>query len=422
MQAATTKAAGFSGAARRIHNPHPNDVLSGRGGGVNGHEGNIRFRVWVAQRKNDYILAPCKKKKDQVARDVIAIVQNQDPPGRFLQKDPMGSAGNAWIELDDGKMMARTRQALREGAPVIREAHKYELQEQRRTKSRTLKISVHPPTTTTALPFMPPVTTIRLPAPRPDKVCNSSSGVAHHNKRKREHNNAYNARRVAPRYEVKEKHETSNKVSIVDLITIDLSADDQAVVEEGLTKLGDFCIVGSKAEKEGFRREMQQAGGHACILRTLHWFRDSVQIQTKGLRALQNACCDYPKMKTSIVSTNGIEKVLEAMKRFPQEQEIQKYGCGVLDFFIRDGPKFAEELVKHPDGISTLIAAMKAFPQHAIIQIWTCHLFCTLCMYKWQNEVKAAGVGPLAALALSNHFEDKCVSVFAKSLINLLLP
>ena len=119
-------------AVRRIREVHAHDVLSGRGGGINSHEGNVQFRKWVADRKNDYNLAANKAAKAEVAREVIAMVQQQDPPGRFLQKDP-SSMGNSpwWVELDDEKIMAKTSQALREGAPQIRAAHKDELLENR---------------------------------------------------------------------------------------------------------------------------------------------------------------------------------------------------------------------------------------------------------------------------------------------------
>lgn len=117
---------------KRVRTPHAHDVLSGRGGSINSHTGNIQFRKWVAVRKNDYNLAVNKSDKARVAREVIALVKNQDPPGRFLQRDPTSPGTHAfWVELDDEKMMAKTSQALREGAPAIREAHKDEIEEKR---------------------------------------------------------------------------------------------------------------------------------------------------------------------------------------------------------------------------------------------------------------------------------------------------
>lgn len=126
----STLNATLNGAAvRRIRTPHAHDVLSGRGGGINGHVGNVHFRELVSVRKEDYNLAKSKVEKARVARDIIALVRQQDPPGRFLQKDPTAGIGNWWVELDEDRVVAKTSQALREGAPMIRAAHQEEIDE-----------------------------------------------------------------------------------------------------------------------------------------------------------------------------------------------------------------------------------------------------------------------------------------------------
>jgi hypothetical protein len=113
--------AGGGNAIRRVRTPHAHDVLSGRGGGINAHQGNVQFRRFVRARKDEYNLAGNKMEKAQVAQQVIDIVRSLDPPGRFLQKDPSyGGLGGWWVELDEDKVMAKTSQALREGAPLIR--------------------------------------------------------------------------------------------------------------------------------------------------------------------------------------------------------------------------------------------------------------------------------------------------------------
>jgi len=128
----TTMVAGLNGGAavRRIRSPNPQDVLSGRGGGINSHKGNKAFRQWVYERKEEYNLAQNKKEKIAVAMQVVRQVQQQVPiPGRFLQRDPTSvssSAGQWWVEVDEAKALAKTTQALREGAPKIRQAHKQE--------------------------------------------------------------------------------------------------------------------------------------------------------------------------------------------------------------------------------------------------------------------------------------------------------
>jgi hypothetical protein len=112
-----------AGNVRRIRTPAPHDVLSGRGGSVNAHPGNCQFRDWVQVRKEEYNLARSKQAKADICRDIIAKVAALG--GRFLTKESANSQW--WVEQDDERMMSKTSQALREGAPKIREAHRDEL-------------------------------------------------------------------------------------------------------------------------------------------------------------------------------------------------------------------------------------------------------------------------------------------------------
>lgn len=99
-----------------IVTPHPNDVLCGRGGGSNNHPGNESFRELVNEVKVPYVNCP-KREKPIIARRIVEAVRNQTPPGRFLSKDTKG----LWNDIGDGKGREKTSQALREGAPVIRD-------------------------------------------------------------------------------------------------------------------------------------------------------------------------------------------------------------------------------------------------------------------------------------------------------------
>merc|ERR1719253_234964 len=99
-----------------IVTPHPNDVLCGRGGGSNNHPGNESFRELVNEVKVPYVNCP-KREKPLIARWIVEAVRNQTPPGRFLSKDSKG----LWNDIGDGKAREKTSQALREGAPIIRD-------------------------------------------------------------------------------------------------------------------------------------------------------------------------------------------------------------------------------------------------------------------------------------------------------------
>ena len=100
-----------------ITEPHKNDVLCGRGGGSNNHSGNESFRELVNRVKCDYLGCP-KREKPVLAMRIVQAVRAQSPPGRFLQHDKLTEL---WKDIGDNKAREKTSQALREGAPLIRD-------------------------------------------------------------------------------------------------------------------------------------------------------------------------------------------------------------------------------------------------------------------------------------------------------------
>ena len=96
-----------------IITPQRNDVLKGRGVIYNSHHGNVQFRSIVNDLKVEYVYAP-KHRKPLYAENIINKIKSMDPPGRFLIKN----AGK-WKEINDKAAIAKTRQALCEGAKDI---------------------------------------------------------------------------------------------------------------------------------------------------------------------------------------------------------------------------------------------------------------------------------------------------------------
>lgn len=113
-----TKADIKPGDGGRIRIPQSNDVLCGRGGRINAHEGNVKFREIVNDLKHTYLAKTTKKlDKAHIAASIVTKIRSMDPPGRFLKED--GTSGY-WIDIGDEKARKKAGQALREDAPDIR--------------------------------------------------------------------------------------------------------------------------------------------------------------------------------------------------------------------------------------------------------------------------------------------------------------
>mmetsp|Transcript_27702 Transcript_27702/g.40891 ORF Transcript_27702/g.40891 Transcript_27702/m.40891 type:complete len:552 (-) Transcript_27702:181-1836(-) len=95
--------------------PRVNDVLCGRGGYINSHPGNERFRQLVEKRKRVYLSARFKQEKRLVANSIVSDIR--DNKGRFLAKN---TSTGEWHDIGDEKSRDKTSQALRENAPTIR--------------------------------------------------------------------------------------------------------------------------------------------------------------------------------------------------------------------------------------------------------------------------------------------------------------
>lgn len=111
-----------------IKDPTPSDVLCGRGGSINSHPGNERFRTLVEKRKRVYLTARFKREKRLIASSIVSEIRALDPPGRFLQLDKQSGM---WKDIGDEKARDKTSQALRENAPTIRSEIEAEINEHR---------------------------------------------------------------------------------------------------------------------------------------------------------------------------------------------------------------------------------------------------------------------------------------------------
>mmetsp|Transcript_27557 Transcript_27557/g.64606 ORF Transcript_27557/g.64606 Transcript_27557/m.64606 type:complete len:672 (+) Transcript_27557:462-2477(+) len=99
----------------------PNDVLCGRGGETNHHPGNVRYRSLVKAYQKLYLLAK-RRDKPKIAQCIVVSVRGVN--GRFLKrmKDSKLGGSLVWVDVGNVKAREKTSQALREGAPDLRES------------------------------------------------------------------------------------------------------------------------------------------------------------------------------------------------------------------------------------------------------------------------------------------------------------
>ena len=92
------------------------DVLSGRGGRINNHPGNVAFRTIVEGYKKEYLDPRTRKlEKAHVAARLVAQIRSTRPSGRFLREDPQNRG--KYVEIGDQKAW-KSESSRRDGRSV----------------------------------------------------------------------------------------------------------------------------------------------------------------------------------------------------------------------------------------------------------------------------------------------------------------
>jgi hypothetical protein len=105
---------------------NPHDVLFGRTADTVNYQGNMRYREMVRMRKVDYMGTGRHRVKDEIARQVIAIIETSG--GRFLRRAKEASdeisteekeeRATHWIVVSEAEALQKVKQALREQATL----------------------------------------------------------------------------------------------------------------------------------------------------------------------------------------------------------------------------------------------------------------------------------------------------------------
>jgi hypothetical protein len=143
----------------------PHDVVMGRGTPAMVHRGNIQFRRLVASRKLDYVQSIRRRKKDDIAREIVNAVKSRN--GRFLRKmdsstmiraaaaaasdADIAKDGCVWTTVPDEEVLRKVKQALRDDVgpvPVQQDEHRPQPAAPQCLRQKRSPLEAGPPTPT----------------------------------------------------------------------------------------------------------------------------------------------------------------------------------------------------------------------------------------------------------------------------------
>jgi len=195
--------------------------------------------------------------------------------------------------------------------------------------------------------------------------------------------------------------DVSNLSPIQKLLRVDLLKDDSNAVEEALTQLANMCV-----NSEENRATIHRLGGTAILPGILQKWYGFSDIQAEGCRALSNASIDAAFRK-SVKEPGGLDVIIWAMKSYPDNLEVQTYGCGALMNVVCEVSDNAKHVVNPLNGIDCIIAAMNKFAEDAELQRYACGALDLLTEWdEFKEPVKQAGGRRALFDAIENHQDE----------------
>lgn len=158
------------------------------------------------------------------------------------------------------------------------------------------------------------------------------------------------------------------------LVISDLFSSKKSTVEKALQRIAHLCSIPDD-NAEINRNEVYNVGGHAAIVGALKKWFGCPEIQAEGFRALHNTAISDGAFVNAVVKIGVIDIILLAMKNFPDHQNVQISGCGVLYALCYKGTPITEKFVKDYNGMKAIVKSMKRFPKKSLLQKWSCGIF-----------------------------------------------
>jgi hypothetical protein len=182
-----------------------------------------------------------------------------------------------------------------------------------------------------------------------------------------------------------------------------LWSDDKCVIKRALKKIADIgCNVATANENEV---NIRMLGGHTTVFHVLQKHVGCFEIQEQGMRALGNLSLLLPTKKL-LGDIGCVEVILATMKKYPDCERLQCFGCYVIGRLVFSMKCNAERVEKSAGGIAVVIAAMKAYPNKKELQKFGCIALSNMSVWEEYRPLIAEAGGLSAISSVIEKYRD----------------
>lgn len=124
----------------------------------------------------------------------------------------------------------------------------------------------------------------------------------------------------------------------------------------------------AKESNAAIREEFSRTKGCEYIVSAMKTLGDSVDMQWKCCKLLLFLTFKHERNNIAFHHADASQVIVEAMRKFPQDRNMQSYGCGALcNLAFHNAFKVVEA-----GGIEVVIAAMKNYSKDPNVQVYAC--------------------------------------------------
>jgi len=179
------------------------------------------------------------------------------------------------------------------------------------------------------------------------------------------------------------EHPVTLTVPILEAIPnflVEIQSDNEEEASSALEALRQL-MRSENLDATANRKEALSCGAHAILVPTMRKWQHNRDFQTFGSHCVQAVAQTNRQSAIVITKMGGVEAILDALKIFSGEIELQKRATAALVNVFVAMPNSeviqnaADRFVNEMDGVSTVTKAMKDFPDIVAYQNYTAMLF-----------------------------------------------
>ena len=205
-----------------------------------------------------------------------------------------------------------------------------------------------------------------------------------------------------------EEVEGISEETMIKIMLEDFRSTDTRKLVQALKRIKYYLYDGDDKKMAKKTKKVQEAffqvSGHLALVRLMKEHLHCKSLQISGLQVLTFLTYKNASTQTAVAKVEGIQAILTAMKSFPSDQTVIRYGFGNLVNVVFENKANTNLLVMELGGIPFLVEQMKEFRDDVDVTRYACSMLYYLSVFaQLRNCIVDANAVTALADAIERH-------------------